>query len=773
MQELKKVSSLEKNTLTPPSQDKVARSLIIVLVVVVIGCWLTMIWSTYQTYLGAPPIPMSFTDPSGNVAMTKEDIIAGKGSFQKAGLMDYGSLYGMGSYFGEDYTAHYLVSLGKKVSSRLANERYGQTWENLSDEQRDIIQKQTSTILKKISLTEHQVVVPTSVAQSIKELRQEIATKLLTNDFAKGWTRAYSLSNAEALQAADFIIDSAITTIANRPGKNYSWTNNWPHEPSLGNTPTSGVFIWTWASLTFLFFAIGIVIVIFRLYIERKDSTEIAQPFLNTFKALTPSQVALGKYFLVVALLLCVQIGAGSILAHYYAERESFYGFDLNTYLPFSFLRSVHLQTPIAWIGLGWIGAALFLAPMIGDKEPKHQKILVNTIFWALLVIVAGALLGNYLGIQGLIQKHWFWFGNQGLSYLELGRFWQVLFFIGLLTWSLVLLRAMWPALKNLFEWRSFYSLFRAEHLLWYSSMGIAFIYVFGMIPLTKVGSSFTLTDYWRWWVVHLWVEWAFELFAAAVTAYFLMAVGLVSRQLAERVILFEWILILGSGILGTGHHLFWAGAPDLWISIGSVFSFLEVLPLFLLILEAVEHYLFMNNSNHFPYRLAFLYILGAAFWNFVGAGVFGGATINAPSVNYYEHGTFLTLNHAHTAMFGAFGLLSLGLIYLSLRYMTGDRVAWKDNLGQWAFWLYNIGMVLWIALNFFPIGWPQLQAVYEHGYNYARSLDFYNTTIVWQWLRLPGDLVFALGALLMAWDFFAKLRNLRYSSNQKLPFLP
>jgi nitric oxide reductase subunit B len=151
-------------------------------------------------------------------------------------------------------------------------------------------------------------------------------------------------------------------------------------------------------------------------------------------------------------------------------------------------------------------------------------------------------------------------------------------------------------------------------------------------------------------------------------------------------------------------------------------------------------------------------YIIGAAFWNFVGAGVFGGGTLNAPLINYYEHGTFLTLNHAHTALFGAFGLLAIGLVYFCLRYVAGERAVFKEQLGLWAFWLYNAGEVLWVLLNFFPIGWPQLVAVFEHGLAYARSVQFYNGTLLWQWMRLPGDVVFAVGALLMAWDFLLKL---------------
>lgn len=740
------------------SQDKVSKVLIWILLVVTLGCWSAMIWATYLTYREAAPLPTQFVTASGQVVMTRADIVAGKSGFQQADLMDYGSLYGMGSYFGEDYTAEYLVQLGKTVQDNLAQTRYGKPFAALTADQQSGITQAMRADLQGMDLRAPTVVLPDAVAQALIGLRGRIAQSLLTDNFTKGYTRAYSLTPRTAAQTADFLLYSSLTTVAHRPGKNYSWTSNWPYEPLVGSGPTAATFIWTWASFTLVFFGIGAVVAIFRLFIERKAVAETYERTLQGFGEPTPSQRALGKYFLVVAAVFLVQIGAGSILAHYYSERTSFYGIDVNRWLPFAFLRDVHLQAPIVWIGVSWIGAALFLAPIIGRREPTGQRGIVNLLFWVLVVIVGGALLGNYLGIMGIIQKHWFWFGNQGLSYLELGRFWQILFFVGLLAWSLILLRAFWPTLVALFKrGRSFYSLFRAEHLLWYSTLGVAVIYAFGMIPLASPNPSFTITDFWRWWVVHLWVEWAFELFAAAVTGYFLMALGLVSRQFAERAILFEWILILVSGILGTGHHMYWAGEPGLWIGVGSMFSFLEVLPLFLLVLEAIEQRQRISKEKEFPYRLAYLFILGSTFWNFVGAGVFGGGTINAPLVNYYEHGTFLTLNHAHTAMFGAFGMLAIGLVYLALRYLNGTR-PWSDRLGVWAFWLYNLGMVLWILLNFFPIGWPQLEAVYAHGYAYARSLRFYDKTLLWQWLRMPGDVVFAVGALIMAYDFLRKL---------------
>lgn len=743
-------------------QDKVSKILIGILLAVTVGCWATMAWTTFVTYREAAPLPQQFVGPSGQVVMTRDDIVAGKSSFQQADLMDYGSLYGMGSYFGEDYTAEYLVQLATEVQTNLAAEQYGKPFASLTPDQQASITRTMQADLQGVDLTRSAVTLPKAVADALATLRGTIATSLLTDNFAKGYTRAYSLDTGSAGQTADFLLYSSLTTVARRPGKDFSWTTNWPSEPLVGNAPTPATFLWTWASLTLVFFGIGVILVIFRLWIEPKAANETFEPVLLGSVPPTPSQKALWKYFLAVAAVFLLQILVGVIMAHYYSNRTDFYGMNIDKWLPFAFARDVHLQAPIVWIGMSWIGAALFLAPLIGKREPTGQRLLVNLIFWVLVIIVAGALIGDYLGVMGVIHKHWFWLGNQGLSYLELGRLWQILFFVGLLVWSMVLLRAFWPTLKALFkEHCSLFSLFRIEHLLWYSTLGMAVIYVFGMIPLASPNPSFTITDFWRWWVVHLWVEWAFELFTAAATGYFLMGLGLVSRQLVERAVLFEWILILGAGILGTGHHLYWAGEPDIWIGVGSMFSFLEVLPLFLLVMEAIDQRRRIAEQEAFPYKLAYLYILGSAFWNFVGAGVFGGGTINAPLANYYEHGTFLTLNHSHTAMFGAFGLLAIGLLYMVLRYLNGER-RWSDRPGVWAFWLYNAGMVMWIVLNFFPVGWLQLEAVYTHGYAYARSLAFYDTTTFWQWMRMPGDVVFSLGALLMAWDFIVKLLDQR-----------
>ena len=786
---------MPEQELAQPSIDPISDILKWVLLIVAIVCFALLGWATVLTYDQAPPHPQAFTDRSGQEIMTADDIVAGKGGFQKADLMDYGSIYGMGSYFGEDYTASTLARLGVLTKQSLlkspvpppgtkapANQSLAvsgpaglppaeTTASPASLSEALVDAAATSTMQKQlqgIDLTQPTVVLPDPVAQAVRQLQGELTTKLNTVNLSAGWVPAKALDPVLRKQTADFIIYSAITTVARRPGHPHvSWTENWPYEPTVGNTPTTNTFQWTWISFCFTFFAMGFVLWLYRAYLDHPDDAPM-EVGLAQYRALTPSQLKTGKYFIVVALVFLASQGAGAIMAHSYYERETFYGVQLNYILPFNFLRSFHLQAPIIWIGLGWIASGLFLAPAIaGGREAKGQGFLVDLLFWVSLFVVAAALTGNYLGIQGVIDKGWFWFGNQGLSYIQLGRFWQILFFVALLSWSGLMFRALWPTRETLaVATKQFWTgKIRLEHLIWAATINVAVLYVFGMIPLTGIEKSFTITDFWRWWVVHLWVEQSFEFFAVAMSAYLLMSLGLVSRKLAERSVYLELILIFMGGVLGTGHHLYWGGGPSMWVPLGTMFSFIEVLPLVLLILEAISQHRAIKAARGnagFDYSLAYLYILGSAFWNFVGAGVFGGGTLNAPLVNYYEHGTFLTLNHAHTSLFGAFGLLALGLIYFCLRYRAGPDAVFDERLGKIAFWCYNIGLVMWIFLHFFPIGWPQLNAVYEHGLAWARSQAFYDQYLFWQWMRLPGDVVFSFGALLMGWDFLAKLMQPR-----------
>ena len=282
----------EQRNLSRPSVDPVSDILKWILLIVAILCFGLLGWATVLTYEKAPPHPQAFTDRAGNVIMSADDIIAGKGGFQKADLMDYGSIYGMGSYFGEDYTASTLVRLGVLTKQSLTNSAEtppntaapgnkslattgpagtppepttpgaGSVGEALSDAVANAeMQKQ----LQGIDLTQPRVVLPDPVAKAVRQLQVELSTKLNTENLSAGWVPAKSLDPALRMQTADFIIYSAITTVARRPGQpNTSWTENWPYEPTVGNTPTTNTFQWTWISFCFTFFAMGFVLWLYR-----------------------------------------------------------------------------------------------------------------------------------------------------------------------------------------------------------------------------------------------------------------------------------------------------------------------------------------------------------------------------------------------------------------------------------------------------------------------------------------------------------------------------
>ncbi|MGH7089074.1 MAG: hypothetical protein ACREFQ_09260, partial [Stellaceae bacterium] len=241
-------------------EDRVSNILKWVLLAVAIGTFGLLGWATDVTYRTAPPQPDRFLTHGGAVLMTAADIVDGKASFQEADLMDYGSLYGMGSYFGEDYTAQNLVRLAALTEDNISKARFGRPLAALGAEQQAAVRTAMQAELKGVDLTRASVELPVSLASAVATLKSRIVTELLNNDFIKGWTMAYSLDRQSATKTADFLIYCSLTTVARRPGSDVSWTQNWPYEPVVGNTPTTSTFLWTWISFCFTFFCFGLVL---------------------------------------------------------------------------------------------------------------------------------------------------------------------------------------------------------------------------------------------------------------------------------------------------------------------------------------------------------------------------------------------------------------------------------------------------------------------------------------------------------------------------------
>jgi nitric oxide reductase subunit B len=331
--------------------------------------------------------------------------------------------------------------------------------------------------------------------------------------------------------------------------------------------------------------------------------------------------------------------------------------------------------------------------------------------------------------------------GHQGLEYVDLGRFWQLFLFVGLFVWLFLMARALWPVLKRPGEQRHLLGLF----LL--ASAAIALFYGAGL--MWGRHTNLAMIEYWRWWVVHLWVEGFFEVFATVVIAFLFVRMGLLKSRSATGAVLFSTIIFLGGGMIGTFHHLYFSGTPVAVLALGATFSALEVVPLVLIGREAYENLTITRLAPWIrAYQWPIYFFVSVAFWNLVGAGLFG-FFINPPIALYYMQGLNTTPVHGHTALFGVYGMLGIGLMLFCLRALTKDRV-WKTGLIRFTFWAMNIGLALMVLLSLLPVGLLQAWASVEHGMWYARSAEFMQTDLMsrLRWMRLFGDTIFALGSV-------------------------
>jgi nitric oxide reductase subunit B len=563
---------------------------------------------------------------------------------------------------------------------------------------------------------------------------------------------------------ADFFFWTAWAAGTNRPGLNYTYTNNWPSDPTVGNKASTEALVWSIASILALFAVLGIVIYVVHrhgFFYGESKAVEAAYGLLES--PVTPSQRASAKFFLIAGLLFIVQILNGGLLAHYTVHPGTFYVKIIGEMYPYSWAKSWHLQLAILWIAVSWMGTAVYLAPLVARREPPKQRLLVNILFGAAVAVAVGSLVGEVLGIKGYLGELWYWLGHQGWEYLELGRLWQILLFGGLIFWLVVVYRAMVPVLRrepNESEEASD----RRALLLFYVLSAVFVVAFFGFGLFYGRGTHLTIADYWRWFVVHIWVESIFEFFGVGVISLFLVTLGLVSAKSALRVAYLTAILVFISGIPGTAHHYFWFGGPSFWLAIGGVFSSLEPIPLILLVVRAwMEYKSIKEEGREFPYRWPLYFLTASSVWNFVGAGMFG-FIINLPIINYYEHATYLTSNHGHTALFGVYGMLAIALILFSWRGLVESKY-WNDRILKVSFWGLNGGLFLMFLTGLLPIGILQVWHAYDQGFWWGRSAAFYELPIVQtlgNWRIVPDTIIIVLGALPLLYFLLSTFPRLR-----------
>lgn len=711
---------------------------------------------TVITYTNAPPIPQRVVNEQGEVLFSKQDIDAGQEVFLKYALMEHGTLWGHGAYLGPDYTAEYLHQEAEIARDAMARQNFGNSYANLNEQQQAFVSQQ---VIKELKTNHYEGATGQLTFSGGEALAYEKLFSYWTGFFTKensapGLPANYISDPQELKNLTAYFAWATWATVTNRPDKDYTYTNNWPYEPLVGNQPSSQAYVWSALSLVTLLGGLGLVLLMFGKFHflgwegGEDDFKSLSSPPRSW--TLTPSQLGTGKYFLVVALLFLLQTMVGGGLAHYRVEPYGFYGFDfiLNLF-PYNLLRTYHLQLVIFWIATAWVAGGLFLAPWVGGSEPKGQRQGVNLLFIALLVVVLGSLGGEYLGINDKLGSLWFWLGSQGSEYLDLGRFWQLLLAAALIFWLFLMFRALQPAITK--EGKSDLSA-----LFLYAAVAIPLFYV----PALFYGphSNFTIIDNWRFWIIHLWVEGFFELFATVLVAIMFRYMGIVSARAATRLVYLDAILFLIGGIVGTGHHWYFTGQGVLNMGLSSCFSALEVVPLTLLTLDA-SGFIQLRKRNQLAdgadmaskQKWAIYFFIAVGVWNFVGAGIFG-FLINTPIVSYFEMGTTLTANHGHAAMFGVFGMLALGVLIFCMRSMQSDTVwARTERFVKIGYWGLNIGLALMVLLDLFPAGILQLWDVLTNGYWHARSFSFImsGTFHTVEWIRIVGDLVFLLCGVL------------------------
>jgi nitric oxide reductase subunit B len=701
-------------------------------------------WVGTEIFRQAPPIPATVVTTDGNVVLGEGDIDRGQNVWQAMGGMQVGSIWGHGSYVAPDWTADYLHRESLFILNGLAQKEYGKTYELINAEQQAGLQKRLQAIIRTntYNAATNSITIDPLRAQAFED-----NLKLYSNIFTNG-NKDYAIqrnaqSDPEKLrQMTGFFFWTAWASAANRPNDTISYTSNFPSEPLVGNTATGSAVVWTGVSVIMLLAGIGGMIWFYAARHKEipTDDTPSDDPLL--FEKITPSQKATIKYFVVVALLFILQIVMGIVLAHYGVEGDGLYGFPLADYLPYVVARSWHTQLAIFWIATAWLGAGLYIGPIICGYEPKFQRLGVNILFAALVLVVGGSLAGQWLSVFHMLPGDlWFWFGHQGYEYVDTGRVWQIALLVGLFLWLFLIARTILPALKLKDSPKSMLVLYLI------STSGIAFFY----IPALFWGqhSHMSVVEYWRWWVVHLWVEGFFEVFATVVIAFLFARLGVINMKSAAEAALLSTSIYLSGGIIGTLHHLYFAGTPTVALAFGSVFSALEIVPLTLVGYEAMENYRRTRAADWLSkYKYPIYFFVAVAFWNLVGAGIFG-FMINPPIALYYMQGLNTTAVHAHGALFGVYGMLGIGLMLFCFRAVKPETV-WKTKLLKFSFWAINIGLILEIVLSLLPVGLMQTYESVTVGYWSARSAEFMQTTLMQnlRWMRVLGDTIFAVGAV-------------------------
>lgn len=729
----------------------------------------------YQTYNDAPPMT-GFSTEKGNILIDKSTIERGQIVFHKYALMEYGSFFGDGAQRGPDFTAEALHQINVSMNEFYRRKNEDSIGRPSTVTEQKIIAEQVREELKKnlYDKEENIVVLSEGYVYALNELEDYYIKVFTENDANNRFPlKNYITDKKEIKDLAGFFFWGAWVCVTERPGENFSYTHNWPFDKDAGNTATSPVVVWSVFGLLVFVLACGFVLYYIGQY--NQLSNTFFKPSTNDLLTLdkvrnfvpTKTQRASYKFFFVAILLFLLQVLSGFITINEFIDYLGYFGISFSQSFPVTISRSWHLMLSLYWISTCWIASSIFILPILSKQEIKGQLKLVNLLFILLFIMVGGSLTGMVLGPKGLLGDYWNALGHQGWEFVDFGKVYQALLMVIFILWGIVVYRGVKPALVKGMPWN-------LPNWIMYSVIGIPLLFISGFVARPE--TNFVIADFWRWMVVHMWVEAFFEVFITVIVSYLMVLMGLVSRNAAIRVIYFATILFLGTGLLGISHNFYWNAKPVATMALGSIFSTLQFVPLILLTVEAWR---FKNmprialngikpsELGDFGFPEVFSFLIAVNFWNFFGAGVLG-IIVNLPIMNYYEHGTYLTVNHAHAALMGVYGNISLAAMLFASRLLFKSH-RWNKKVVKFSFWSINAGLMLMVILDLFPAGLIQFKAVVENGLWYGRSEEFIKGGIFESltWLRGIGASIFLFGGVIpLTYFIVSRARSIKKASD-------
>lgn len=556
----------------------------------------------YRTYTASMPMPDKVVSESGQTLFTGADITRGQELFQSRGLMQYGSILGHGAYLGPDYTAEYLRMATDDVSNQLRAQGVADTHDRLVTEFRT---NRYNANTKTLVFTDRQ-------AEAFDHIQNYYATYFGEDSTKYGLKPKFITDKTQIRDLTAFYAWTAWAAAAERPGHKYSYTNNWPAETRVDNGPTAALIVWSGLSLIALLGGIGIMFAVYGRW-SQNVGWHSAEASNLSFRqpgevSLTSAQRACIWIFAVVSVLFLAQTVLGGAVEHYRADLSTFFGLDLARVLPYNLARTWHVQLSLFWTAAAFLAGGIFLVPFIAGREPKRQGLLTYVLLGAVAAVVFGSMICEALSIYGVIPQGGLL--SQQWAYLDLPRLWQILLVVGLFVWIAIIWRGMRARLKG-------ESKMNMPWMFFFAGLAIPAFYAVGL--LAGSDTHFSVADFWRFWVVHLWVEDFLELFTTVMVAYIFVLLGVVRERIALGVIFLDVILYSAGGVIGTMHHLYFSGTPVEHMALGAFFSAGEVIPLTFLTVEA---WAFLQlgarqqsgDAKPFPHRWAVMFLVAVGF---------------------------------------------------------------------------------------------------------------------------------------------------------------